>query len=126
MIGCHAERGVALDVFDRAIAFAFGEGDVANCDIILEIDEGFVFGVFDAPEGNDVIAGVGDGRNVWDFGWIACSGCGACTPACAIRQATGQCEIPSGGPNDGHALRYVAGYEGRQRVIPFRFSVEMG
>ena len=40
LVGRHAGRGVALDVLDRAEAFAHGELDILRGDVVLEIDEG--------------------------------------------------------------------------------------
>ena len=42
LVGRHPERGVALEVLDRAEALARGERDVVDGDIVLEIDEGFL------------------------------------------------------------------------------------
>ena len=42
LVGTHAEGCVALQVFDRGIAFARGESDVSDGDVVLEIDKAFV------------------------------------------------------------------------------------
>ena len=39
LIGRHAERGVALEMLDRAIALAPGEIDVGGGHVVLEVDE---------------------------------------------------------------------------------------
>src|SRR5438874_2469643 len=39
LLGAHAQRGVALEMLDRAKALAPGELDVAVCNVVLLIDE---------------------------------------------------------------------------------------
>ena len=40
LVGCHARGGVALDMLDRAKAFARGNPQVLGGDVVLQIDEG--------------------------------------------------------------------------------------
>jgi hypothetical protein len=42
LVGRHAERGVALEVLDRAEAFARRQRDVRRSDVVLKVDEGFL------------------------------------------------------------------------------------
>ena len=44
LVGAHAERGVALQVLDRAIAFLMRDLDVLDGDVALEINEGLALG----------------------------------------------------------------------------------
>ena len=53
LVGRHAERGVALEVLDRAEALALGERDVVGGHVVLEIDEGLAALAFDVPERRD-------------------------------------------------------------------------
>ena len=39
LVGRHAERGVALEMLDRAEALALGQRDIVGGDVVLEIDE---------------------------------------------------------------------------------------
>ena len=41
LVGRHAERGVALEMLDRAEAFAVRERHVLGGDVVLQVDEGF-------------------------------------------------------------------------------------
>ena len=50
LVGRHAERGVALQVLDRAEALALGERDVVGGDVVLEVDEGLAARAAHAPE----------------------------------------------------------------------------
>src|SRR3546814_2328991 len=43
LVGRHAERRVALQVLDRAEAFAVGKADVGGGDVVLQVDEGLAF-----------------------------------------------------------------------------------
>ena len=50
LVGRHAERGVALEVLDRAEALAVGERDVVHRHVVLEIDEGLGAAFLHVPE----------------------------------------------------------------------------
>ena len=50
LIGRHAERGVALEMLDRAEAFGCGERDVLVGHVVLEIDERLGLARADVPE----------------------------------------------------------------------------
>ena len=50
LVGRHAERGVALEMFDRNETFLFRQRHVLGGDVVLEVDEGHAFGAFDMPE----------------------------------------------------------------------------
>jgi hypothetical protein len=49
LVGRHAERGVALEMFGDAEAFASGEFHVRHRDVVLDIDECLASGVGDLP-----------------------------------------------------------------------------
>ena len=50
LVGCHAERGVALQVLDRDVAFAMRKADVVGRHVMLEVDEGLALGLdLEAP-----------------------------------------------------------------------------
>ena len=44
LVGAHAGRGVALDVLDRAEAFAQRQAEILRRDVVLEVDEGLLAG----------------------------------------------------------------------------------
>ena len=57
LVGRHAERGVALQVLDRAEALVVGERDVLGGHVVLEIDEGLRAALLDVPERRDRATG---------------------------------------------------------------------
>ena len=60
LVGAHAERRIALQVLDRAIAFLVRDLHVLDGHVVLEIDEGLAFGTLRRrPAGHDRIAAVG-------------------------------------------------------------------
>ena len=42
LVGTHAERCVTLEMLDGAVAFARGQGDVVDGDVVLKVDEPLV------------------------------------------------------------------------------------
>ncbi len=53
LVGRHAERGVALEVLDRAEAFALGERDVVGRHVVLQVDECLLLRAGDMPQRRD-------------------------------------------------------------------------
>ena len=54
LVGAHAERRVALEMLDGAVAFARGERDVVDGDVVLPVDE--AFGSLDGRAGRSTAA----------------------------------------------------------------------
>ena len=52
LIGRHPERGIALEMLDRAVAFGPGQIDIAKRNIVLKVDKGFarIFGSKHGPD----------------------------------------------------------------------------
>ena len=63
LVGAHAERRVALEMLDRLIAFARGERDVVDGDVVLPVDEALraLRAARDAPQRQRRSARDGDG-----------------------------------------------------------------
>ncbi len=126
LVGRHAERGVALEVLDRAEALALGELDIGDGDVVLEIDEGLALGVLDAPERRHGRAfGIGGGNRHRPR--MEAAGRGRVAAGSdAVGQAGGQGEIALGGAHHNHAGRQRARHEGRQGGGPFGAPAEVG
>ena len=52
LVGAHAGGGVALEVFDREVAFAGGEMNVSNGDVVLKVEEVPAIALGRAPRGH--------------------------------------------------------------------------
>ena len=113
LVGRHAERGVALEVLDRAEALALGERDVGGGDVVLEVDEGLALGLRRlelperAPAGSRSAARHLDGWPAKPSAWRRLDpGIGAGGEAFVEGQPARR------RAGDGHARRERAGHEG--------------
>ena len=121
----HAERRVALQMFDRPEAFARGERDVVGGHVVLEIDKGFAARTRDLPERRDIESIVvclqpgPRGRVETEFA----RGIGALAPA--LDESLRQHEGTGHRTRDRHSARQAAGKECGQAFVPDRPPAEM-
>ena len=88
LVGAHAERRVALQVLDRAVALARGERDVADGDVVLQVDEALV-AVVAAPGRPTAAAAAPAGRRRGVAGATAQPSAGAAEPRRAAAASAG-------------------------------------
>ena len=125
LIGRHAERGVALQVLDRAEAFLIGERDILRRDVVLEIHEGLRAAVLDVPQRRDggrLVAGRRlhkrrHPESAFDREHR--------TGGEPFLQAIGKLHRAFRGTRHMHAGRHRAGHESRKRFVPDRLAVEV-
>ena len=121
LIGRHAKRGVAFQMFDRAEAFLMRKLDVFDGDIVLLVDPGTAFAGPDIPERSDGGGGVFGCWQVWGGGgeakrgkrFVGCIGPGG--------EGGMGGEMAVGCPSEGEVWHAIwAGSEGGDIVIPDR------
>ncbi len=125
LVGGHAERGVALEVLDRAETLVPGERHVLVRDIVLKIDERLAARAAHAPKRRQGHAFRIDLRQLDRLAAEAAVG-GRLEPAPGTRlQRIGKAEPAAGRAGDAHALRQGPGYERRDRLVPYRTPAEV-
>ncbi len=87
LVGCHAERGVALQMLDRDVILSRGERDVRGRNVVLEIDEGLLQSAVHRPARFDGEGPAGRGAGCSRGGWRRKAGRGGGTMARRVRGA---------------------------------------
>ena len=125
LVGRHAERGVALQMLDRAEAFLVGDRDILGGHVVLEVDERLRAARLDLPERRDGGGLVIRMRHRVRRHRETALDCRHRAGAGAGTQAFGQRQRAIRRARDMHAGRQRAGRERRKLLVPHRAAVQM-
>jgi GAF domain-containing protein len=125
LVGCHAERGVAFEVLDRAEALLPGERHVVVGDVVLQIDERLASHTPHAPQRHQSRALRIDIGHVDRLAARAAVGRRLQARPGTGGQGVRQSELTIGRAGHRHAGGQGAGDEGRDAIVPHGTRAQM-